>query len=253
MKVLVIEDDMCYASNLSAALKKNQIDCDVCYYGNEGFELIDGSNYDIVLIDLLLPDMDGDDLVKRIRNSSHKNIPIIILSARDDIATKVELFSSGADDYIIKPHVTEELIMRLFNVFRRSNNFVTNKIFIAPGLTLDTKSKTITIDNKILDLTATEFALLEHMIINKDNVLKKETIIDKLYCNSFDNYIPTRKIVDVLVCKIRTKIRAITPTSYLRTSWGFGYFVKSTNDDCISSNNDHHYDDRESLKTVVLE
>lgn len=252
MKVLLIEDDMCYASKLSTALTNNQMSCDICYYGNEGFELISGSNYDIVLIDIMLPDMNGNDLVKLIRSSGKRNIPIIVLSATSDISTKVELFASGADDYIIKPHVTEELVMRIYNVFRRSQGYVTNDIFIAPGLVLNTKSKVITIDNKVLDLTATEFALLEHMIINKDNVLKKEKIIDKLYCSSFDDYIPTRKIVDVLVCKIRTKIRAITSVPYLHTRWGLGYFVKSS---CVEQKSKHVMNDDldHDLKTIVME
>lgn len=240
MKVLLIEDDMYYASTLSNILTNNQINCDVCYYAGEGLELLSSSAYDVVIVDVTLPDMGGNELVKKIRKSNKKEIPIIVLSAAAEVSRKVELFTSGADDYIIKPYVVEELVMRLHNVFRRSKGNFTNTIFIEPGLELDSKAKIITINNQVLDLTATEFALFEYMIINRDNVLRKENIIDKLYCNNFDD-IPTRKIVDVLICKIRKKIKNITPDEYVHTRWGLGYCVKSSDrvPDKVIDNNMH--------------
>lgn len=250
MRVLLIEDDMCYASKLSKTLIGNQIMCDVCYYGREGLELINGSNYDTILIDINLPDINGNDLVKKIRMSNKKNIPIIVSSALSETSTKVELFSSGADDYLIKPYMIDELIMRIYNVFRRSKGYVTNNIFVPPGLVLDTKAKLITINDKTLNLTATEFALFEYMIINKDNVLRKEQIIAHLYCSIFDGRIPTRKIVDVLVCKIRRKIKEITENEYLHTKWGLGYVVTSQQQENFNNDN---YQDNNCLKTVVME
>jgi two-component system cell cycle response regulator CtrA len=235
MRALLVEDNMFCAAELAKFLKKNGFTCDTCYCGSKGFDLITTYEYDIILADLQLPDISGNDLIQQVRVSNKnnkKNIPIIVVSACYEMDKKVQSFLNGADDYIIKPYDKQELLMRIYSIIRRSKGYSHNIIKVGNEIELNLHAKTIEVNGSKIDLTATEFALLEFMIINKGTTLTKEAIIEYLYANSLDDT-PTYKIIDVLVCKIRYKIAKFTKNKYVHTMWGMGYCV---NDSHLQSN-----------------
>lgn len=222
MRVLLIEDDKTVSQNIALILQKEGMVVDTSYLGEDGLEVAKLYEYDIIILDLLLPDMEGYEVLKRLR-SVHNETPVLILSGLSTPDKKVKGFGYGADDYLTKPFDRTELIARVNAIVRRSKGHA-DPIVRTGGMEINLNSKVVTIDGKVLNLTSKEYALFELLALRKGTTINKEQFLNHLY-GGMDE--PEMKIIDVFLCKIRRKIEKITKTeSYIQTVWGRGYILK---------------------------
>ncbi|MBQ9090300.1 MAG: response regulator transcription factor [Alphaproteobacteria bacterium] len=222
MRVLLIEDDKTVSQNIALILKKENMVVDLSYLGEDGIEVAKLYEYDIIILDLLLPDMEGYEVLRRLR-SSHIETPVLILSGLTTPDKKVKGFGCGADDYLTKPFDRTELIARVNAIVRRSKGH-SDPIIRTGGMEINLSSKVVTIDGKILNLTSKEYALFELLALRKGTTINKEQFLNHLY-GGMDE--PEMKIIDVFLCKIRRKIEKITKNDdYIQTVWGRGYILR---------------------------
>lgn len=222
MRVLLIEDDPSTARSVELALAAEGIICDTAELGEEGLEIGKLYDYDIIVLDLMLPDIDGYEVLLRLRSAKVK-IPILILSGLSSVDQKIKGLGFGADDYLTKPFNRGELIARIQAIVRRSKGHSESVIrFDKVAINLDTRS--VEVDGKIIKLTNKEYAILELLAMRKGTVLTKEMFLNHLY-GGMDE--PEIKIIDVFVCKLRKKLAdASDGTNYIETVWGRGYMLK---------------------------
>jgi two-component system, cell cycle response regulator CtrA len=222
MRALVIEDDPVSAKLVESALKHENIVIEPAERGEDGIELAKLYDFDIIVLDLRLPDMDGHEVVRRLR-AARIQTPILILSGKSDTDEKVRGLSTGADDYITKPFARAELIARIQAVVRRTKGH--SESVIATGrLVVNLDTRLIEIDGARLHVTAKEYSILELLSLRKGTTLTKEMFLDHLY-GGIDE--PELKIIDVFICKLRKKIAAVTGGDhYIETVWGRGYVLK---------------------------
>ena len=223
MRILVVEDEEKLADALSMGLSKSGYAVDTIYNGEKALKriLVNHMDYDLVILDLMLPGVDGATITKSIRE---KNIttPILILTARDEIDSKVDLLTSGADDYMIKPFSFEELIARIKAIFRRPNNNLPTNLVVG-DIELDSSSQKVFRDGKEIPLTLKEFVILEHFMRNPNVVVNREDLLTHLWdfnYNSFSN------VVDVHVKNLRKKLGDPSSKGILETVRGVGYRLK---------------------------
>ncbi|AIF80876.1 Two component transcriptional regulator, winged helix family / cell cycle transcriptional regulator CtrA [endosymbiont of Acanthamoeba sp. UWC8] len=222
MRVLLIEDDHDTAKIIELALAAEGIVCDITDLGDDGKDASKYNEYDLVILDLMLPDMSGYDVLKSIRDYN-LNVPVLILSGLGDSEEKVKGLVCGADDYLTKPFDKRELIARLKAIIRRSKGHAKSVIKI-DNLVINLNTHTTTIDNKPVHLTSKEQSVLELMALKKGAVISKENFLSHLY-NGMDE--PELKIIDVFVCKMRKKLYDISGgINYIETIWGRGYALK---------------------------
>lgn len=221
-KILLIEDDPKIRRVLQLELEHEGYFIDPCEDGKKGIEKAQKFNYDIILLDLMLPILSGEEVCKKIRTFS--DIPIIVITAKDDTFNKVELLDMGADDYITKPFAIEELFARIRVSLRNKNNFKSNKILSYDNLRMDLTTKKFYKDDLEINLTKTEYNLLEFFIINKEICISREKIIEELW--GFD-YSGDGKIIDVYINSLRKKIDEKSK-KYFHSIRGFGYMFKLT-------------------------
>lgn len=227
MHVLVIEDDRIVNQNIVILLRREGIIAESVYSGREGLELLKLYEYDLVVLDLMLPDLPGADVLKQMRQSNNMT-PVLILSGINMPTKKVECFSVGADDYMTKPYDRSELVARVKAIVRRSRGLADNIIKIG-RMTINLNTKKVFIDNTLLPLTSKEYALVELLALKKGGTVSKESFLSQIY-GGMDE--PEIKIIDVFLCKIRQKIKKITgDETYIHTVWGRGYTLeeKKTN------------------------
>lgn len=224
MRLLWVEDDLAITLSVSKLFKQQGIVCDFCHFGEDCFERINTWNYDALLLDLNLPDIRGNQIIQKIRLASQKkcsHLPIIVITGSHDMDNKLESFVFGADDYITKPFNSSELLLRLHNIVRRCKGY-SNNIIKLEEIEFDFNAKLIKINEKILKLTSKESKVFEFLLLRRGCTLSKRAILDHLYGGIKE---PTQKIVDVLICKIRNKIKKLTEKDYLKTMWGQGYRI----------------------------
>ncbi|MBA8666676.1 response regulator transcription factor [Holosporaceae bacterium 'Namur'] len=222
MRVLLIEDDYDTAKIIELALAAEGIVCDITDLGDDGKDASKYNEYDLVILDLMLPDMSGYDVLKSIRDYN-LNVPVLILSGLGDSEEKVKGLVCGADDYLTKPFDKRELIARLKAIIRRSKGHAKSVIKI-DNLVINLNTHTTMIDNKPVHLTSKEQSVLELMALKKGAVISKENFLSHLY-NGMDE--PELKIIDVFVCKMRKKLYDISGgINYIETIWGRGYALK---------------------------
>lgn len=222
MHVLVIEDDRIVNQNIVILLRREGIIAESVYSGREGLELLKLYEYDLVVLDLMLPDLPGADVLKQMRQANIMT-PVLILSGINMPTKKVECFSVGADDYMTKPYDRSELIARVKAIVRRSRGLADNVIKVG-RMTINLNTKKVFIDETILPLTAKEYALLELLALKKGGTVSKESFLSQIY-GGMDE--PEIKIIDVFLCKIRQKIKKITgDETYIHTVWGRGYTLE---------------------------
>lgn len=222
MRVLLVEDDASTARSIELALASEGIICDTAELGEEGLEIGKLYDYDILILDLILPDIDGYEVLLRLRSSKVK-VPILILSGLSGVDQKIKGLGFGADDYLTKPFNRGELIARIQAIVRRSKGHSESVLrFDAVTLNLDTRIVEV---NKIpVHLTSKEYAILELLAMRRGTVLTKEMFLNHLY-GGIDE--PELKIIDVFVCKLRKKLAdASGGTNYIETVWGRGYMLK---------------------------
>ena len=226
MRVLIIEDNHSTAQTIELALAKEGIICDRSELGEDGLEVSKLYEYDLIILDLMLPDISGFDVLKRIRDAK-RNIPILILSGLGASEEKVKGLGFGADDYLTKPFNMNELVARVKAIIRRSRGHPDSVIEV-DNLVVNLDLHNTKINNNIVHLTSKEQAVLELMALRKGQIVTKEQFLTHLY-NGIDE--PELKIIDVFVCKMRKKIyEASTGTNYIETIWGRGYSLKHPNE-----------------------
>lgn len=222
MRVLLVEDNSDIASSIELTLASEGIICEVVEFGTEGIEIAKIYNYDLIILDLMLPNISGFEVLLRLRSAKVKT-PILILSGITTVDQKIKGLTCGADDYITKPFNREELIARIYAIVRRSKGHSESVVrFDKVSIHLDTRI--VEVDGTRVHLTNKEYAILELLVLRRGTVLNKEMFLDHLY-SSVDE--PEIKIIDVFVCKLRKKLAdAAGGTNYIDTVWGRGYMLK---------------------------
>lgn len=226
MRVLLIEDDSSISKTIELMLKSEGCVVDATDLGEDGLEIGKLYDYDIIILDLKLPDMDGYDVLKRFR-SAKVNTPILILSGMSEPNDKVKGLGFGADDYLTKPFDRAELMARINAVVRRSKGHA-QPIIQTGRLTVNLETQTAYVDDKVLPLSNKEYAIIELLSLRKSVTITKEMFLNHLY-GGLDE--PELKIVDVFICKLRKKLAAATGTEkYIETVWGRGYVLRDPDD-----------------------
>lgn len=222
MRILFIEDDFITAQSVQKLLQKEGFICDICDTGEDGLEIGKLYEYDLILLDLMLPDIEGLEVMRRLR-AANVRTPILILSGMDDTAHKVSGLCGGADDYLTKPYSTEELLARINAIIRRMNGYSESIIKIGE-LEINLQTRIASVRGQILNLTGKEYSILELLAIRKGAALTKEAFLNHLY-GGMDE--PELKIIDVFICKLRRKLYELThQDGYIETIWGRGYMLR---------------------------
>jgi len=221
MRVLLVEDDTIVARGIILALKGASMIVDTADTGEESLELARLYDYDIVVLDLMLPDMEGYEVVRRLR-AARVETPVLILSGVTRPQAKVRGFGMGADDYITKPFDQQELVARIQAIVRRTKGFSQPTLSVGP-LTLNLGSREVSVEGRNVHLTGKEYAVLELLTLRKGNVLTKEAFLNHLY-GGMDE--PEVKIIDVFICKLRKKLAQAGAGELIGTVWGRGYVLR---------------------------
>jgi two-component system cell cycle response regulator CtrA len=227
MRVLLVEDDTSTAKSIELMLKSEGYIVDITDLGEDGLEIGKIYEYDIIILDLMLPDMDGYEVLKRLR-AAKVETPILILSGLTELDNKLKGLGFGADDYLTKPFDKRELIARIQAIVRRSQGHAQSEIVVGKvRVNLDTR--TVEAAGKPLHLTGKEYGILELLALRKGTTLTKEMFLNHLY-GGMDE--PEVKIIDVFICKLRKKIQDLTGgDNYIETVWGRGYVLRDPNED----------------------
>ena len=221
MRVLLVEDDITAARGVALMLKSSGAVVNHVDTGEEALELARHYDYDIIILDLILPDIEGFDVVRRLR-VARNDTPVLILSALARPAAKVKALGLGADDFITKPFDRAELLARIQAIVRRSKGFSQSTLYIGP-LRLNMDSREATIEGQVVPLTGKEYSILELLALRKGMVLTKEAFLNHLY-GGMDE--PEMKIIDVFVCKLRKKLAHAGADNMIGTIWGRGYMMR---------------------------
>ena len=227
MRVLLVEDDASMAKSIELMLGSEGFNVYTTDLGEEGLDLGKIYDYDLILLDLNLPDMSGFDVLKKLRMARIQT-PVFILSGMKDIADKVKAFGFGADDYMTKPCEKEELIARIYAVVRRSKGHAESMVYTGK-LKINLDAKTVETDGRPIHLTSKEYQMLEILSLRKGTTLTKEMFLNHLY-GGVDE--PELKIIDVFICKLRKKLANATGgDNYIETVWGRGYVLRDPSKD----------------------
>jgi two-component system cell cycle response regulator CtrA len=221
MRILLVEDDVIVARGINLALKAASMIVDTADTGEEALELVRLYDYDLVVLDIMLPDMEGYDVVRKMRMGRCET-PVLILSGLNRPQAKVRGFGMGADDYITKPFDQHELVARIQAIVRRTKGFSQSMLKVGT-LTLNLGSREVQVEGQVVHLTAKEYAVLELLTLRKGIVLTKEAFLNHLY-GGMDE--PEVKIIDVFICKLRKKLAQAGAQNLIGTVWGRGYVLR---------------------------
>jgi heavy metal response regulator len=226
MRILIIEDEKKVASFIKKGLEEEYFAADIAVDGREGLKLAISEEYDIIIMDIMLPYMDGISLIKEVRNRKILT-PILMLTVKDSIKDKVEGLDAGADDYLTKPFAFEELLARLRALLRRNENSKTPSLKIS-DLVLDLQSHRVFRSNQEIILTPKEYAILEYLMRNSNKVVSRTKLIEHVYDYHFDT---ETNIIDVYINKVRAKIDTNSSRPLIHTIRGIGYVLKDEDED----------------------
>jgi two-component system cell cycle response regulator CtrA len=222
MRALVIEDDPVSAKLIETALKSEGMVFEAAGCGEDGIELARLYDFDIIVLDLRLPDIDGYEVVRRLRGARVQT-PVLILSGRSDPTDKVKGLVGGADDYLTKPFNKAELVARIQAIVRRAKGH-SDSLIRTGKLLVNMDARSVEVGGKRLHVTGKEYSILELLSLRKGTTLTKEMFLDHLY-GGMDE--PELKIIDVFICKLRKKLAQATGGDhYIETVWGRGYMLK---------------------------
>jgi two-component system cell cycle response regulator CtrA len=226
MRVLLVEDEPTTAKAVEMMLTAEGFTVYTTASGEEGLDLGMVYDYDMILLDLNLPDLHGYDVLKKLRVAKVQT-PVLVVSGINDMETKVRAFGFGADDYVTKPFDRAELIARIHAVVRRSKGH-SQSVIRTGKLSVNLDSKTVEVDGSRVHLTGKEYAILELLTLRKGSTLTKEMFLNHLY-GGMDE--PELKIIDVFICKLRKKLSlACSGENYIETVWGRGYVLRDFDD-----------------------
>ncbi|MBU6497164.1 MAG: response regulator transcription factor [Rhodospirillales bacterium] len=223
MRVLLVEDDVAVSRSIQLMLAARGAVVDKTVTGEEAVDLVKHYEYDIVILDIMLPDTDGYEVIRRIRNSK-LDVPIMVISGMNRMPAKIKAFSIGADEYITKPFDKEEFISRILAVTRRWKGFSQAKIIIN-NIELNTENKEMYVDGKKIHLTGKEYMIMELLMLKKNTIISKEIFLNHLY-GGVDE--PEMKIIDVFICKLRKKLKTANVENIIGTVWGRGYTIRES-------------------------
>ena len=222
MRILLVEDDPTTSRSIELMLTHANLNVFCTDLGEDGIDLAKLYDYDLILLDLNLPDMSGHEVLRQLRLARIET-PILILSGSDDTENKIKGFGFGADDYLTKPFHREELVARIHAIIRRSKGH--SQSMIKTGrVNVNLDAKTVEVDGKTVHLTGKEYQMLELLSLRKGTTLTKEMFLNHLY-GGMDE--PELKIIDVFICKLRKKLAEATGgQNYIETVWGRGYVLR---------------------------
>lgn len=223
LKILVVEDDDYISNMLKELLNQNGYTVLIAYSGTEALLRIEKEEYNIIILDIMLPGLNGKEVLKNIRNKS--DVPIITLSAINDINTKVELLKSGADDYITKPFDNNELLARIETILRRKSFNNSNNILKYKDIILNKIEYKISVSGKDVNFTKNEFNILELLMENPNRVYTKNNIFEYVWK---EDYIIDDNVINVHISNIRKKLLKASKdkNDYIQTVWGIGFKLK---------------------------
>ncbi|MFO7919628.1 DNA-binding response regulator [Rhodobacteraceae bacterium W635] len=222
MRVLLVEDDPTTSKSIEMMLSHANLNVYSTDLGEEGVDLAKLYDYDLILLDLNLPDMTGHDVLRQLR-LARIDTPILILSGADDTESKIKGFGFGADDYLTKPFHRDELIARIHAIVRRSKGHA-QSVIRTGRINVNLDAKTVDVDGRAVHLTGKEYQMLELLSLRKGTTLTKEMFLNHLY-GGMDE--PELKIIDVFICKLRKKLSEATGgDNHIETIWGRGYVLR---------------------------
>lgn len=221
-KILIIEDEEKFARFVEMELTYEGYEVGKAHHGRTGLEMAESGDYDLVLLDVMLPGLSGMEVLRRLRRTS--SVPVIMLTARDSVMDKVSGLDSGADDYITKPFAIEELLARIRTVLRKSpGNEANRQVLTAGDVELDVARRQVSVRGTPIDLTKREFDLLQYLLENKGIVLSRDTILAKVWGFDFEG---ETNAVDVYVRFLRSKIDEVFDLNLISTVRGVGYVIR---------------------------
>ena len=223
MRILVVEDEKHLNRIISEAVEDEGYSVDSCYNGLEALEYLACADYDVIILDIMMPRMNGLELVRRLRSEGN-NTPVLFLTARDAVADRVEGLESGGDYYLTKPFDFQEL-MAVVRVMTRKYTGNRSNVYTIADLSLDSNTRTVTRAGKNIELTAKEFSLLEYMMRNKGVVLSREMIENNLWNYDYEG---GTNVVDVYVGYLRKKMDTGFSQKLIHTVWGTGWVLKES-------------------------
>lgn len=222
MRILLVEDDPTTSKSIEMMLTHANLNVYTTDLGEEGIDLAKLYDYDLILLDLNLPDMTGHEVLRQLR-LARVETPILILSGEDGTDSKIKGFGSGADDYLTKPFHREELVARIHAIIRRSKGHAQSIIYTGQ-IAVNLDAKTVEANGAPVHLTGKEYQMLELLSLRKGTTLTKEMFLNHLY-GGMDE--PELKIIDVFICKLRKKLGEATDgANYIETVWGRGYVLR---------------------------
>jgi two-component system copper resistance phosphate regulon response regulator CusR len=222
MRLLIVEDEKKLADSVALGLRAERFAVDIAYDGETGRQLASSCDYDLLILDLMLPGVLGSEVLKGIRQKNSQ-MPILILTASGGTAEKVRQFEAGADDYLTKPFAFAELLVRVKALLRRGSTNRSNELQIG-DLRLDRLTQKVSRAGEKIDLTSKEYSLLEYLMANAGRVLSRTMIIEHVWDESFEGL---TNIVDVYVRHLRQKIDDPFPRKLLKTMRGAGYYISA--------------------------
>ena len=222
MRVLLVEDDHSTKASIELILKNVGMVVDSTDLGEDGLEIGKLYDYDIIILDIMLPDMDGFEVLRHLRDAKVRT-PVLILSGLTEAENKIKGLGNGADDYLTKPFIKEELVARIQAIVRRSAGH-SQSVIETGKITVNIDAQTVDVKGQPIHLTGKEYGILELLSLRKGTTLTKEMFLNHLY-GGMDE--PELKIIDVFICKLRKKLAAATEgDNYIETVWGRGYALR---------------------------
>lgn len=226
MKLLIIEDDQ-FLSDTIKEMTEEMFDTEQAFDGEEGLFLAQQNIFDVIILDIMLPHMNGYEVLQNLRIDSIST-PVIMLTAKDGIDDKIKGFKVGADDYLVKPFHREELLLRLEALVRRAGGEFKENVLIFKELKMNLKTKTVTIGEELVKLNGKQFDLLEYLLNNKNNILTKEQIFDRIWGFESDT---STTVVEVYASNLRKNLKKFQYDHYIKTFRGLGYMLSDNGDD----------------------
>lgn len=220
-RILIIEDEEKFARFVEMELTYEGYEVSKAFEGRTGLEMAESGEYDLVLLDIMLPGLSGMEVLRRLRRTS--SVPVIMLTARDSVVDKVSGLDSGADDYITKPFAIEELLARIRTVLRKSPVYTTQEILAAGDVVLDVGRRQVTVRGVDVELTKREFDLLHYLLENQGLVLSREAILERVWGFDFEG---ETNAVDVYIRFLRSKIDEVFDLKLISTVRGVGYVIR---------------------------
>lgn len=223
MRLLVVEDDRSLAEALRRGLSQEGHVVDVVNDGAEGLDLAESGLHDAVILDGMLPGLDGMAVVRQLREDG-VSVPVLMLTARDALSDRLSGFNAGADDYLTKPFAFEELLARLRSLTRRAGTLIDNEQLVVGDLVMDTRAREVTRGGKGIDLPPREYALLEYLMRHPGQALSRTMILERVWEYGFDSF---ANVVDATILRLRRSVDEGYETPLIHTVRGVGYRIKA--------------------------